>query len=167
MLIQNILCPVDFSSCGIAALDYASAFASEHRAELHIVHVYDEPFAYTDGGIAGFVPPADLEPEKRRFNEISPTRPDVRFRREFIIGGPAERLIEYANNHAIDLIVMGTHGRTGVSRFLMGSVAEAVVRRAPCPVLTLKQPDKERVRSDTVESAPAAGRVIAAPQTTG
>jgi nucleotide-binding universal stress UspA family protein len=163
MQINHVMCPVDFSSCSSAAVAYASSLASEHQAELHLVHVYEEPFAYVEGGIVGTVPPADLEPDKKRFGEIVPTRADVRFRREFIIGNPADRLIEYARNHAVDLIVIGTHGRTGISRLLMGSVAEAVLRRAPCPVLTLKQPDKERVRNEVTElnlqtAAPQAAR---------
>ena len=61
------------------------------------------------------------------------------------IGLPAEEIVQYADEHAIDLIVMGTHGREGVMRVVLGSVAESVVRRAPCPVLTVRRPEREFV----------------------
>ena len=138
MNVTNILCPVDFSISSDSALAYASSIAKEYDAELHIVHIYEEPFAYAEP--TTFVPPADMQPDRERLEKTRPDSPDVRFRHEFIVGHPADKLVDYANKYDIDLIVMGTHGRTGISRLLMGSVAEAIVRRAPCPVLTIKQP---------------------------
>ena len=139
MNIKNILCPVDFSSCSDAALAYASSLAQDSEAKLHIVFAYEEPFAYTDG-FGGFVPPADLDQEQENLQTIKPSIEGVPFCREFIVGTPTDSLLNYAKEHDIDLIVMGTHGRTGLMRLLMGSVAEAVVRRAPCPVVTIRQP---------------------------
>ncbi len=146
MNVKNILVPVDYSDSGDAAMAYAVSLAREYDAELHLVHVYEIPFATVDAGFAGApvptVPPADLKEEEARLEMVTPAE-GVKFRREFIVGNPADQLVDYANEHAIDLVVMGTHGRTGLSRLLMGSVAEALVRRSPCPVLTIKQPAEQ------------------------
>jgi nucleotide-binding universal stress UspA family protein len=108
---------------------------------MHIVYVYEEDIAYVEG-FGAYLPPADLAGEKQRLDQVLPTLPEVPCRHALIMGHPADAIVQYAQNkdHGIDLIAMGTHGRTGLSRLLMGSVAEAVVRRAPCPVLTIKQP---------------------------
>lgn len=71
---------------------------------------------------------------------VVPTDPAVPCIHKLMIGDPAEAIIQLAEADDVDFVVMGTHGRTGLTRLLMGSVAEAVVRRAPCPVLTVKQP---------------------------
>lgn len=146
MNVKNILVPVDYSHSGDAAMAYAESLAKEYDAEIHLVHVYEQPFAYVDGGFASTplpaVPPADLEAEEEKLKAITPAK-GVKLRREFIVGSPADELVNYAKEKAIDLVLMGTHGRTGLNRLLMGSVAERVVRRAPCPVLTIKQPAKE------------------------
>jgi nucleotide-binding universal stress UspA family protein len=142
MNIKNILCPVDFSTYSDAALAYASSLAKDSEAKLHIVFVYEEPFAYTDG-FGGFVPPADLDQEQEILRTVKPSIEGVPFCQEFIVGIPTDSLVNYAKEHDIDLIVMGTHGRTGLTRLLMGSVAEIVVRRAPCPVVTIRQPEEK------------------------
>ena len=144
MNVKNILVPVDYSDSGDAAMAYAVSLAKEYDAEMHLVHVYDQPFAYVDAGFTGTpipaeIPPADLEDEKAKLELVTPAE-GVKFRRKFIIGSPADDLVNYAKENEIDLVVMGTHGRTGLTRLLMGSVAEGVVRRSPCPVLTIKQP---------------------------
>lgn len=71
---------------------------------------------------------------------VVPEDPNVKYEHRMVTGDPAGRIVELAEEENIDLIVMGTHGRTGLKRLLMGSVAEAVVRRAKCPVLTFKEP---------------------------
>ena len=135
MNVKNILCPIDFSSQCEQAMAYASQLARESQAKLHLVHVYEPPLVYSHDG---FVPPADLRPQMELLEGIHPPDPSISFQREFMVGSASEALLEYAATHQIDLIVMGTHGRTGLSRLLMGSVAEAVSRRAPCPVLTMR-----------------------------
>ena len=146
MKVKNILVPVDYSHSGDAALDYAVTLAQESDAELHLVHVYEQVSTYVDGGFASpplpVVTPDDLKAEQERLNAVIPENAD-KVRREFIVGSPADELVDYAKKENIDLIVMGTHGRTGLNRLLMGSVAEGVVRRATCPVLTIKQPEKK------------------------
>ena len=82
-------------------------------------------------------------PEIRRMLEaVVPADPNVKFEHHLVLGTPADDIISLATEQKVDLIVIGTHGRTGLKRVLMGSVAEAVVRGAHCPVLTLKQSDK-------------------------
>ena len=137
---KRILCPIDFSAHSDAALAYASTLAKEAAAKLLIVYVDDSQVPY-DAGFAGYVPPPDeTEQLEKRLNETVPTVPDVECEHHLLFGHPADAIVEFARKHEIDLIVLGTHGRTGVARLLMGSVAESVVRRAECPVLTLKQP---------------------------
>lgn len=137
MNVKNILCPIDFSAQSEQAMAYASQIARESQAKLHLVHVYEPPLVYSDPH-DGFIPPADLRPQMELLEGIHPPDPPPPFQREFMVGSASEALLEYAATHQIDLIVMGTHGRTGLSRLLMGSVAEAVARRATCPVLTMR-----------------------------
>ncbi|WP_425398054.1 universal stress protein [Aeoliella sp.] len=143
MNLHSVLCPTDFSDSSDAALRYASLLASESGAKLHLLHVVDESAAYcTEYTGMGYM--ADmtqrLEHEcQELLDKVSPTRP-VPFERHMQLGTPARTIIDFADQHAVDLIVLGSHGRTGVSRLLMGSVAEAVARGAKCPVLTVKHP---------------------------
>jgi nucleotide-binding universal stress UspA family protein len=74
----------------------------------------------------------------KSLEEVVPADPAVAYEHHVVMGDPATEIIQLARSEGADLIVMGTHGRTGLTRLMMGSVAEAVVRRAPCPVLTLK-----------------------------
>lgn len=144
MNLHSVLCPTDFSPYSEAALKYASILASEAGAKLYLLHVVDESAAYcTEYTGIGYM--ADmtqrLEHEcQELLDDITPTLPDVPFQRHVLLGTPARTIIDFADEHQVDLIVIGSHGRTGVSRLLMGSVAEAVVRGAKCPVLTVKHP---------------------------
>ena len=141
MNVKKIMCAIDFSEHSEAALGYATSLARDSDAELHLVHAYEEPYGFAEAGIAAAaIPPVDLAPEREKFEAVVPTDSTVRFQRKFIVGHPSDVLIDYAKDEHMDLIVMGTHGRTGLERLLMGSVAEVVVRRASCPVLTIKQP---------------------------
>jgi universal stress protein A len=137
---KKILFPTDFSHTGDAALELATSLAREHGATLLIVHVEEPPAAYGGGEMYYGMPDpvtADLE---KMLSDIVPTDPQVRYEHRLITGDPATAVARLAEQEGAEMIVMGTHGRTGLLRLLMGSVAEAVVRRAPCPVLTLKQP---------------------------
>ena len=147
MNVKKILFPTDFSECSQAALECASALAAQSAAQLFIVHVDDLPQAYVEGlgsGYAGhgYVP----EPENARdeireqLSRVVPTMPSVNCEHRYLRGNPADQILKFAERENVDLIIMGTHGRTAALRLLMGSVAEAVVRRATCPVLTMKQP---------------------------
>lgn len=137
---KRILCPIDFSDFSEAALQYASSLAQEANAMLYLVHVDDSQVPYDAGYAAYVAPPVNPEALMERLVAKKPSREGVRFEHHLLFGHPADAVVEFARQHEVDLIVMGTHGRTGLSRILMGSIAEAIVRRAECPVLTVKTP---------------------------
>lgn len=148
---RKVLFPTDFSHTGDKALDLATSLARQRDAVLLIVHVEEPPAAYGGGEMYYGMPDPATEDLKKMLSEIVPTDPQVRHEHRLITGDPATAIARVAEEEGAELIVMGTHGRTGLLRLLMGSVAEAVVRRAPCPVLTFKQP-QDRGQQDT--SAP-------------
>jgi len=134
------LFPTDFSHTGDAALEMASTLARERGAKLLIVHVEEPPAAYGAGEMYYGMPDPVTEDLRKMLEQVVPPAPGVACERRLITGDPAMAIANLAQEEGVELIVMGTHGRTGLMRLLMGSVAEAVVRRAPCPVLTLRQP---------------------------
>jgi universal stress protein A len=140
MKAKKILFPTDFSSCGDAALAYATALARDMGSTILIVHVEEPPMAYGGGEMYYGVAEPDYDELKRMLERVTPSDPAVPCERRLVTGEPARAIVDLATEENVDLIVMGTHGRTGLRRLLMGSIAEAVVRWAPCPVLTVKQP---------------------------
>jgi nucleotide-binding universal stress UspA family protein len=102
-----------------------------------IVHVEEPPAAYGGDLYYGLMEPDNSE-LWRMLREVKPTDPAVQFEHRLLLGDPASEIVRLAEEEHAEMIVMGTHGRTGLRRLLMGSVAEAVVRRATCPVLCLK-----------------------------
>jgi nucleotide-binding universal stress UspA family protein len=91
------------------------------------------------------IPEPATEDLRKMLHQIKPADPAVPFEHRLITGDPAHAVVRLAKDENVDMIVIGTHGRTGLSRMLMGSVAEAIVRRAECPVLTYKRPAKHAV----------------------
>lgn len=146
MNIHTIVFPTDFSQYNQAALEFASRLAAESGATLHIVYVHDVR-ELNAAGDAAYTMAANWEEEQAaaetRIKSIGPTIPTVKVERHCLTGTPEAELVDFAKEKNADLIVMASHGRTGLSRLLMGSVAEAVMRRATCPVLIVKQPAKE------------------------
>jgi len=145
--IQKILCPLDFSENSEHALLYAKAFARAHEAELILLHVIELPVSYLAAEIA--IPVDALERQKQaciqNLNAITETVRQELPRTTSAIeeGNPYPCIIQAARKLGVDLIVMGTHGRTGLAHALLGSVSEKVVRTSPCPVLTVKHPEHE------------------------
>ncbi len=140
MNIQRILCPVDLYSDYCAVNVVASALAAAYQAELIYLHI-SQPIAPYGSGYAYVDVMHEAEEELELIKQISPIGDrDIPHQHEVKLGVPADAIVQFAKDHAVDLIVLGTHGRKGVNRVLMGSVAEAVVRRADCPVLTIKVP---------------------------
>jgi nucleotide-binding universal stress UspA family protein len=136
MQIQTILFPTDFSPASEAALDYAISLARDANAKLLLLHIAEPLPVYGDVPYYG-VPEPDKAELERRLHAVSvDTR--LRVERRLVAGYPAEQILAEAAKDAVDMIVMGTHGRTGLTRLLMGSVAERVVRGATCPVLAVK-----------------------------
>jgi nucleotide-binding universal stress UspA family protein len=138
MQFKRILFPTDFSHTGDAALELAASLARDNDATLLIVHVEEPPVAYGSGEMYYGMPDPPLDEIKRMLHAVKPADPAVKVEHRLISGDPASSIPRLAEEEGVGLIVMGTHGRTGLRRFLMGSVAEAVVRRAECPVLTYK-----------------------------
>ncbi len=147
--ISKILCPVDFSESSDHALLYAVAFASTHGAQLTVLHVIEPPVCYPAGD--GLFQPvavegleaASVEELERLVAELKQNYDNVVW--EQVQGHAFPEIVQVARRDDVDLIVMGTHGRTGLAHVLMGSVAEKVVRSSPCPVLTIKHPEHEFV----------------------
>ena len=145
MKVNKILYATDFSSNSEAAFRYASSLASAENATLYIVHVDDVTPGLVFGDVGyGYVPEVDeiTREEHRELLKLVPPRQEVKYEHHLLRGDAAGELLRITESEDIDLIIMGTHGRTGLSRALMGSVAEKVVRRAKCPVLTIKQPER-------------------------
>lgn len=140
MKAKKILFPTDFSDYGQEALRWATSLARDSGATLIIAHVEEPPMAYGGGEMYLPAEEGDREELRRSLVKIVPSDPGVRFEHKLLAGEPATAIVEAAEEENADLIVLGTHGRTGLTRLLMGSVAEAVVRRARCPVLTVKHP---------------------------
>ena len=140
MNLRKILFPTDFSPASQEALRWATALARDSGATITIIHVEEPPMAYGGGEMYLGADEGDREELRRSLVKIVPTDPRVPFEHKLLAGDPATAIVEVADSENADVIVLGTHGRTGLTRLLMGSVAEAIVRRAKCPVLTIKQP---------------------------
>lgn len=142
--LKRILVPTDFSETSTLALKYALPLAAEFGAELHVLHVLDLASEQYFAAEMALVPSAAIAAEARTRAETEMaallTREEVATYRAHLVteqGAPFATIIRYARDHEIDLIVMGTHGRGAVAHLIIGSVAENVVRKAPCPVLTI------------------------------
>lgn len=143
--IQNILVPHDFSEYSRHAAVFARDLALKYDARLTLLHVYRPPgMAFPDGFVAAGPKALSelmerinvaLQKEKERIIEEGPVPVELLQ----VQGVPFSEILEHAKKAKVDLIVMGTHGRTGLRHALMGSVAEKVVRKAPCPVVTLRK----------------------------
>jgi nucleotide-binding universal stress UspA family protein len=162
--IKNILVATDFEPAGNAALDYGRALAQTFSATLHVLHVTEDArvtataaefYVPTDGGWQ-----AEVEEAARiRLAELTIDSDASRPATIVVVGpaiAPAAAIVEYARQHTIDLVVVGTHGRGAMAHLLMGSVAERVVRTAPCPVLTIHHPEHEFVTPDALTAVQTA-----------
>ena len=136
----NILHSTDFSEASGLACEHAVRLARQCGAKLTVLHVYPDPTRVPDAWSI-----RDPRPELEDvLSRVAAGAADVSVERLLRIGTPAERIVEYARSHHCDLIVMGTHGRTGLKHVLLGSVAEKVIRSAPCPVMVVRQQTDEQ-----------------------
>jgi nucleotide-binding universal stress UspA family protein len=149
--IRTILHATDFSERAGDAFQLACVLAQDYDARLIVLHVHEPPPPPIIGEF-GYMPP-DVGPDRAslrgRLAELRPSDPRIAVEHELCEGDPAAEILRLAQKRQCDLIVMGTHGRTGLDRLLMGSVAEAVLRKAPCPVLTVKAPLAKHVPTIT------------------
>ena len=135
--ITKILYATDFSSHSNQAYFHAVALAEKHGASLTIVFVYSPGLsAPNTPGQSG----EDRDYWRNQLEQIRPVDDSIASHHGFLEGDPATEVVRYARDASMDLVVMGTHGRTGLERLLMGSVAEKVLREAPCSVLVVKLP---------------------------
>lgn len=139
MKANTILVPVDFSPGSEAALDWATVLARDTGATLVITHVETVPLTTGGGEYIYAIPEPPTQELAERLEKVVPKDPSVPVVRRLLAGDPASAILRLAESEEVDMIVMGTHGRRGITRLLMGSVAEEVVRKAPCAVLTVKQ----------------------------
>ncbi|MBN1756524.1 universal stress protein [bacterium] len=145
--IENILFPTDFSEHSKIALEYAVDLARQYNAKLYIQHVFDEnildPFFFSEGENSARY----FEQVEKKFMDMisqflkGENLKEVNFQPILSNGTPSAEIVKFARNNDINLIIIATHGRTGLSHFLMGSTAERVVQNAPCPVLTIRHPE--------------------------
>ena len=136
---KKILFPTDFSTASDAALVHAENLAKQSSAELLILHIEEPPLAYGGGELYYGLPEPSSERILKMLSDVCPSDPQLSFKHRLVMGDPATEIVRVAEEEQAELIVLGTHGRTGLSRILMGSVAEAVVRHAPCPVLIYRE----------------------------
>lgn len=136
---KKILFATDFSPASETALRTATSLARDSGALLLIAHIEELPMPYA-GGEMYFAQPEYPNPEvKKMLEAIVPPDKSVRYEHRLAMGTAADDIVRVADEEGADLIVIGTHGRTGLMRVLMGSVAESVMRLATCPVMTVKQ----------------------------
>ncbi len=148
--INIIVVPTDFSSHSLAALDCAVGMADTFDARLKVIFVNEPGLRISDMSWVGVeqrsMDDKRLTEARRSIEKVVLDRipVDIPADGEILYGDAVDNIIDYAYDVNADLIVMATHGRTGVSHVLLGSVAEQVVRKAPCPVLTLKNPAEKK-----------------------
>jgi len=153
---RRILWPTDFSDLSLHGGRYACGFRDVFKAELHIIHVIPPPLSPDIAVIVpAEVPVAISEPElldaarqslRQLIREHFGDDPSIVH--DVFYGSPWTTICRYARDHDIDLIIIATHGHTGLRHVLIGSTAERIVQHAPCPVLTVKHPQREFVVND-------------------
>lgn len=137
--IAAVLHPTDFSAPADPAFEIARALARDYGAKLWLLHVVpDSSLAALEGAVS-YLPEEELA-AKGKLHQLAARVTGVLTETAAVRGHPAEEVVAFAERNKVDLIVMGTHGHTGLARLLMGSVAEHVLRHAPCPVLTVRAP---------------------------
>ena len=163
--IRRILVPLDFSPASDRALGYARALSEEFGAPLYLLHVIEDrlmtgpwPAEVYLGELPKLREDLVKEAERRMLATLESLAAEgIQATGEVLIGGPSHVIIEQANTVNADLIVMGTHGRTGITHLLIGSVAERVIRHAPCPVFVIRE---RKAAEPVLAPAVATGAVV-------
>ena len=164
IVLKNILIATDFSEPSAKALAYGRDLARSYNATLHLLHVTEDILLRYAPEVGLVVPEMQRDLDRAARLELDKliTEDDMRTLRVVpaleMAGNPATAITDYARAHEIDLIVVGTHGRGVVKHLLMGSVAERVVRTAPCPVLAVRAHEREFIAPDALVVATTAPR---------
>jgi nucleotide-binding universal stress UspA family protein len=154
---KTIAVATDFEDAAQLALEYAAVLARKFGAGLRVLHIVEPPrmlgneFGVPDVGV---LTDQAIEKAQARLSETLATVPNDDVIGQVLVGHAAQKIVEYAADHAVDLVVMGTHGRGAVAHLFVGSVAERVVRTAPCPVLTVR--DSEALQHVSARRSAAA-----------
>jgi len=160
MIVQHVLVPMDFSATADRALEYAIALAQQLHARLTLLHVLDLTPVTMDEMTVGMTTTYldDLETEAQHLLQASRERVQrAGLQGECLLvqGTPTQTIVDTAGEQGVDLILMGTHGRTGLAHVFLGSVAEHVVRQAPCPVLVVRRvPDTSAPAEEALPEQP-------------
>ena len=163
--IANVLVATDFGKASQSALDYGREFARTFGARLHVLHVVENPLIWVgieSAGVDLVRMQKDLEDAAvQQMDRLLTAEDRQQLRAVSVIRTgrtAAVEIVSQAKLAGADVIIMGTHGRTAVSHMLMGSVAEKVVRLAPCPVLTVRHPEHEFILPDALQAVEHTGR---------
>jgi universal stress protein A len=144
--LRRILIPVDFSECSRKALHYATALAKQFQAEILLLHVLEVPPVPVQAFEAAYM---EAPPAESVQNELSKwqaeTESAVSLKTMVCSGSASREIVRTADENNMDLIVIGSHGRTRLARLILGSTAERVVRHAPCPVLVVREREHDFV----------------------
>lgn len=142
IVLRNILCPIDHSKHSESALKYAIASALKDKAKLYLMHVLDSRKSEEAEGVSELlsIDEKGLSDLKDKLEKSVPEEIRAEIKCEALVcpGIPFDEIVRVAKDKSIDLIVMGTHGRRGLSHVMLGSIAEKVIRDAPCPVMIVK-----------------------------
>ena len=156
--IKNLLVAIDFDQLTETTLDYARALSRMFGSRLHVLHVTQNTFLRANAMDPHALQATTVNHVNQRLTDADRQELDAHAVVR-ISDTPADEIVQYARDEAIDLIVMGTHGRKAIAHFVLGSVAERVVRAAPCAVLTVRTPGHEAA----AEAPPATSRSTASP----
>jgi nucleotide-binding universal stress UspA family protein len=159
LAMRTILHPTDFSESSEYSCRLACSLTRSCGAHLIVLHVLERPLLAYSGVMTAPPPPGPSAEQRQSVQQqllrIKPADPAIGVEHLLEEGDPATAILQVAQERECQLIVMGTHGRTGLGRLLMGSVAEQVVRKASCPVLTVKTPQRQVPPSEEHVTAPA------------
>jgi nucleotide-binding universal stress UspA family protein len=148
---QKILVPIDFSETSAKAVQYGSEFARTFGAELTLCYVFEPPIMPMAVGF-GAMPPVMMDEIRPKIQErldgyvSENVHEKVKVDTKMLDGTPFVEIVRYARDAGKDLIIMPTHGRSGIAHMFLGSTTERVVRKAPCPVLVLRSEEQEFIR---------------------
>jgi nucleotide-binding universal stress UspA family protein len=155
--LKNVLVATDFSEPSNVALDYGRHFARTFGATLHVLHVVENVMArFAADAYPVLLPDLQREIEDAGEKQLVAALENEDFGQLQAVpvvmtsAAPAAAIVQYAKEHNVDLIILGTHGRGTIAKVFMGSVAERVVRTAGCPVLTVRHPEREFIAPDAL-----------------
>ena len=162
MATKKILFPTDFSAAANSGLTEAAALARDRSATLLILHVQEPPAAYAEGGLYYGLSEPDNDALMKMLRQVVPLCSDVACEHQLVMGETAAEIVRIARKERVEMIVMGTHGRSGFSRLIMGSVAESVMKSRALPSADLQGFAESRGRSSRLGGAspPTMGRAI-------